>query len=78
MSRTLEQTFINLHGPVPTFEGEDIMDAGATPTANGGTTPVANGSHVDDLTMNGVEGEGATANGQAVAGQTLEVEMDMS
>jgi hypothetical protein len=52
------------------------MEAGETPNVNGGTTPVANGSHVDEISMNGVEG--AVVNGQAVVEPTLEVEMDMS
>lgn len=76
VSRTLEQTWVNLRGAVPTFEGEGVMEAGETPKMNGGTTPVANGSHVDEISMNGVEID--TVHGQAVASETLEVEMDMS
>ena len=75
VSRTLEQTFVNLQGPDPTFEGGEVLNAAETPKANGETTPVTNGSHVDELSMNGVEGVG---NGQAVAGQSVEVEMDMT
>jgi hypothetical protein len=76
VSRTLEQTWVNLRGPVPIFEGDGVMEAGETPKANGGTTPVANGSHVDEIPMNGVES--GIVNGHAVAEPTLEVEMDMS
>jgi hypothetical protein len=76
VSRTLEQTWVNLRGPVPIFEGDGVMEAGETPKANGGTTPAANGSHVDEIPMNGVES--GIVNGHAVAEQTLEVEMDMS
>lgn len=75
VSRTLEQTFVNLQGAVPTFEGEEVLNAGETPKANGGTTPVVNGAHVDELTMNGIEG---VVNDQAVTGHIMEVEMDMS
>ena len=73
VSRTLEQTFANLQGAVPIFEGEEVLNAGESPKANGGTTPMMNGH--DELNMNGVVG---VVNAQAVTGQTVEVEMDMS
>ena len=74
VSRTLEQTFVNLQGPVPTFEGQDVLNAAVTPKADGGTTPVANG-HVDGSVMSGLDG---AVNTEVVNGQTMEVEMDMS
>lgn len=76
VSRTLEQTWVNLRGPAPIFEGDVVMEAGQTPKANEGMTPINCGLHVDEISMNGVEG--VAANGQAITEPTLEVEMDMS
>jgi hypothetical protein len=76
VSTGLENTWVNLRGPVPVFEGECVMEAGESPKANGAMTPVSNGSHAHELMMNGVEG--GAANDRAVPGQILEVEMDMS
>ena len=70
ISRTLEQTFVNLQGPIPTFEGEDVLNAAETPNANGGTTPETSRPHIDELTMNELKG--------GVNGHNVEVEMDMS
>jgi hypothetical protein len=75
VSRTLEQTFLNLQGVVPTFEGEEILNAGETPNANGGTMTTPNGAQIDELLMNGVDG---MIKIKAFAGQTMEDEMDMS
>ncbi|KAG0645243.1 hypothetical protein D0Z07_8882 [Hyphodiscus hymeniophilus] len=73
VSKTLEQTFVSLQGPIPKFEGEDVLNATETPKANGGTTPVATG-HVHELSINGVDG---VVIDQPVNGQPMEVEMDM-
>jgi hypothetical protein len=75
VSTSLDKTWVNLRGPVPVFEGGCVMEAGESPKANGAMTPVDNGSHAHEL-MNGVEG--GAVKGQAVPGETLEVEMDMS
>jgi len=73
VSTSLEKTWVNLRGAVPMFDGESVMDAVETPKLNAGTQP-----QIDEYAvMNGMEG--AIANGDHVtAGQTVEVEMDMS
>jgi hypothetical protein len=76
VSASLEQTWINLRGPVPIFGGEIVMEAGETPKSNG-EQPTVNGNHIKGMEMNGMEG--AVVNGdQPLPAQTMEVEMDMS
>ena len=76
VSTNLEQTWINLRGPVPIFDGETLMDAGETPKSNGEQLNI-NENHTKDMGMNGIEG--TVVNGdQPVAAETMEVEMDMS
>ena len=40
VSSSLEKTWENLRGPVPNFDGEVIMEAGATPKINGSLQPM--------------------------------------
>jgi hypothetical protein len=74
VSTSLEKTFENLKGSVPIFDGEGVMEAGDSPKVNGGDSPVANEAQVEAMAVDAV----AINGGRGVAGQTLEVEMDMS
>jgi hypothetical protein len=77
VSTSLEKTWENLRGPVPVFDGENVMEAGETPKTNGGLSPMVNGAHGQGMAMNGVDGAAANG-GHSLGGQTLELEMDMS
>ena len=94
VSANLENTWVNLRGPVPIFEGDVVMEASSTPKIDANNHSITNG----ELVMNGMDGhamnndvqpmidghmingmEGGALNGvQNLAGNTLEVEMDMS
>jgi hypothetical protein len=73
VSTSLEKTWVNLRGPAPMFDGESVMEAVESPKLNAGTQPMID----EHAVMNGMEG--GIGNGDHVtAGQTVEVEMDMS
>jgi hypothetical protein len=71
VSTSLEQTWVNLRGPVPIFDGEGVMEAGETPKING--APLNEGLIMTNGT-GGVAGEDSNDH----ENHTLEVEMDMS
>ncbi|KAH8588357.1 hypothetical protein B0O99DRAFT_525141 [Bisporella sp. PMI_857] len=74
VSTSLENTWTNLGGPVPTFEGSTTMDASQTPKADDSSSSIATGV---DLEMNGAQ---ASISGEHTntTEPTMEVEMDMS
>jgi hypothetical protein len=92
VSTNLQKTFANLQGPVPTFEGESLMEATASPkleslqaTSNNVNglqeVPMGDASHLHvvagrEHVMNGVVENAAKLND--ASNHTLEVEMDMS
>lgn len=94
VSTSLERTWVNLQGAVPTFEGDLVMEAGQTPKVdvdiqstvtdehvmNGMANGLANGN--GHLMKNGhgmMDMQSAHINGgQETTGNTMEVEMDMS
>ena len=94
VSTSLETTWVNLRGPVPIFEGEVVMEAGATPKAEVVNASMVNGEMIMNGMIEGAMNNGvqpiinghaingmegnALNNGQGPVGQTLEVEMDMS
>jgi hypothetical protein len=52
VSTSLENTWVNLRGPVPIFEGDIIMEASSTPKIDVGLQPTTNG----EMVMNGMNG----------------------
>lgn len=66
VSTSLEKTWLNLRGPVPIFDGEGIMEAGATPKT---TSPFALNDGLMMSTFPEIKD---------LRNQTMEVEMDMS
>jgi hypothetical protein len=52
VSTRLENTWVNLRGPVPIFEGDVVMKASSTPKIDAGLQSMTNG----EIIMNGVNG----------------------
>ena len=52
VSTSLENTWINLRGPVPIFEGDVVMEASSTPKLDAGLQPITNGA----MLMNETDG----------------------
>jgi len=52
VSTSLENTWINLRGPVPIFEGDVVMEASSTPKIDAGLQSITNGA----MLMNGTDG----------------------
>jgi hypothetical protein len=93
VSTSLERTWVNLQGAVPTFESDLVMDAGQAPKVDVDVQSAVNGEHVMNGMANGfANGNGnvmnnghgmmdmqpVTTNGNHdVAGHTMEVEMDI-
>lgn len=94
VSTSLEKTWVNLRGPVPVFDGEVVMEAGATPKPEVVNAPMVNGEMIMNGTTEEAMNDGrqpmangnmtngmegnALNNGESLVGQTVEVEMDMS
>lgn len=72
VSTSLEQTWVNLKGPVPVFESDLVMEAGQTPKVEADALQMSSGeSMMDDLNVAGVaNGINHPMNGDATNGMT--------
>lgn len=92
VSTVLEQTFANLKGPVPTFDGDLVMEAAASPKFETGPTLEHDANELQEIvmsgstnnvghsahhSMNGLE-ENVSKVDQKLPTHNMEVEMDMS
>ncbi|KAF7953835.1 uncharacterized protein EAE97_001234 [Botrytis byssoidea] len=71
VSTSLEKTFENLRGPVPTFEGDMILEASETPKASSPVMNAMTNEHVEEMMMGGIPTT-------SLPNHAVEVEMDMS
>ncbi|KAI9648561.1 hypothetical protein NHQ30_003197 [Ciborinia camelliae] len=71
VSSSLEQTFKNLQGPVPIFEGDMLLEASETPKASSpNVNAMTNNGHVEEMITGGIP--------TTELPNAVEVEMDMS